>query len=293
MPKSAKETKIILSLTPALLIIGILFGVSILYGLAQSLGILTGSGQEKITLDAYVNILSGKGSTGREFWTSLAFSLWVAVTSTMVSAIFAVPLSIWLNNQKGFWQKIDILFLNWNLSFPHLVWAIGMLIFFSQSGVFARVAASLGWIENPSQFPVLIKDRLGIGIIIDYITKEIPFLTLTILSVLRTQTENFDVVAENLGANRWQRMRYITLPQIFPTLASGSLLVFAFVFSAYEVPAILGVRYPRMLPVLALDLFTNPDLNSRSEGMVISFVIALLVLIVAMVNLKMERRSKR
>ncbi len=293
MRNTDKNKNIILSLAPAILVIGVLFGASILYGLAQSLGLFLVNERDVISFDAYLNVLSGKGASGREFWISMAFSLWIAVSSTLVSAIFATPLAIWLNKQKGFWRKVDILFLNWNLSFPHLVWAIGMLMFFSQSGLIARFAASFGWIESPSQFPILVKDRLGIGIIIDYITKEIPFLTLTILAVLRSQTENYEIVAQNLGATRWQRLWFITIPQVLPALASGSLLVFAFVFGAYEVPAILGVRYPRMLPVLALDLFTNPDLNSRAEGMVISFIIALVVLVVAVVNLKIERKWKQ
>jgi putative spermidine/putrescine transport system permease protein len=74
---------------------------------------------------------------------------------------------------------------------------------------------------------------------------------------------------------------------------AGSLIIFGFVFSAYEVPAILGVRYPRMLPVLALDFFLNPDLNSRAEGMVISFVITLIVMIVAIISLRGENEGKQ
>jgi hypothetical protein len=44
-----------------------------------------------------------------------------------------------------------------------------------------------------------------------------------------------------------------------------------------------------MLPVLALDFFLNPDLNSRAEGMVISFVITAIVLLVAIVSLRSEK----
>jgi putative spermidine/putrescine transport system permease protein len=134
---------------------------------------------------------------------------------------------------------------------------------------------------------------MGIGIIIDYVTKEIPFLALILLAVLRSQSENYEVVAENLGATRWQRLRYITLPMVLPSLIAGSLLVFAFVFSAYEVPALLGVRYPRMLPVLALDFFVNPDLNSRNEGMAISFIIAAIVMVVAAISLRQENRQEK
>jgi putative spermidine/putrescine transport system permease protein len=129
----------------------------------------------------------------------------------------------------------------------------------------------------------MVRDRFGIGIIISYTLKEIPFLTLLILAVLRTQVEGYQTVAENLGANRWQRFRWVTLPLVRPAMVAGGLLVFAYIFGAYEVPALLGVRYPRALPVLALDSFVNPDLHARAEGMAISIMIALIVLITTMI----------
>ena len=155
-----------------------------------------------------------------------------------------------------------------------------MLLLLTQSGLLARWADALGLIDAPVDFPILVRDRYGIGIILTYLGKEIPFLTLLILALLRTQSEGYLLVAENLGANAWQRFRLITLPLVRPALVPGSLLVFAYIFGAYEVPALLGVRYPRALPVLALESFTNPDLRARSEGMAISLIVAFVVLLI-------------
>lgn len=278
-----------LRLAPALLVIGILFGTSIVYGAGQSLGVMAAIGQQEASLDAYRNVLTGSGPAGREFWPSLGFSLWISGASTLLSALGALPVALWLNGRRGQSQQKETLALNWNLAFPHLVWAVALLLFLSQSGMLARLAAFFGWVQTPAYFPVLVRDRLGFGIILSYVTKEIPFLALIVLAVLRSQPENSAVVAENLGANRWQRLRYITLPQVLPALTAGSLLVFAYVFSAYEVPAVLGVRYPRALPVLALDFFTNPDLSSRAEGMAISFLIAIIVILLAVISIRQNK----
>ena len=64
-----------------------------------------------------------------------------------------------------------------------------------------------------------------------------------------------------------------------PSLFSASIIVFAFSFGAYEVPALLGVTYPQMLPVMSFEFFLNPDLNARSEGMALSIIIAMIVMI--------------
>ena len=272
------STRTLLHLTPTLAVLTILLGASLLYGLAQSLGYLTIIGEKELNLTAYQNLISGQGTAGREFWVSLGFSLWVSLASTILSAIGALFLATLLNRRPS---RLNTFALNWNLAFPHLVWGVFMLLLLSQSGLLARWAGALGIIETPADFPVLVRDRFGLGIILTYLGKEIPFLTLLILALLRTQSDGYLRVAQNLGANAWQRFRLVTLPLVRPALVSGSLLVFAYIFGAYEVPALLGVRYPRTLPVLALESFTNPDLRARAEGMAISLIIAFIVLMIA------------
>lgn len=281
-----------LSLAPAIFILLILTGASLLYGVSQSLGMISITGDESISLSAYRNLFLGQGLAGREFWGSLGFSLWVSTASTLISGGIALLLAVWLAEKRDRFGRFDTLILNWNLSFPHLVWAVALLLLLSQSGLLARWAAALGLIQTPAEFPVLVRDRYGIGIILSYIGKEIPFLTILLLSILRTQPQGYVLVAENLGANYWQRLRYVTIPMVKPALLSGSLLVFAFVFSSYEVPALLGVKYPRMLPVLALRLFSDPDLNARVDGMAISLVITVIVLVIAFISLRSERRNE-
>ncbi len=279
-----------IALAPALILIILLLGASLVYGIAQSLGSMSVIGQEALSLDAYRNLLTGQGAAGREFWGSLAFSLWISLASTLISSALALFVAVWLNEHRKT-SGAETLALNWNLAFPHLVWAVALLLFLSQSGLLARWAAALGLIEVPSDFPVLLRDRFGFGIILHYVTKEIPFLALIVLAVLRTQPLGYNLVAENLGASRWQRMRHVTIPLVSPALLSGALLVFAFIFSSYEVPALLGVNYPRMLPVLALRYFNNPDLRARADGMAISLIITLIVLVVGVISVnKGERR---
>lgn len=270
--------RIWLTLAPALLVTGALFGASVVYALAQSLGYLTIIGEVQLGLAAYANVLSPQTIAGREFWAALGFSLWVSGASTLIAAAGALLIAAALSRRAAPADGATLLALNANLALPHLVWAIALLLLFSQSGLLARIAAALGWIVTPAEFPVLVRDHYGIGIIVHYVSKEIPFLLLIVLAVLRTQGSAYSAVAATLGAGPWQRLRRVTLPLVLPGLASGALIVFAFIFSAYEVPALLGVSFPRALAVLALDYFLNPDLSRRAEGMAISLIMALVVI---------------
>lgn len=276
-------------LAPALGLLAVLFGASVVYGVAQSLGWLPFLGQRDLNLHAYRNVVIGPQHSA-DFWRALLFSLWVSGAATVLSAGIAVIIAAALGESRRPQRRI-ITLLNLNLAFPHLVWAIGLGLLLAQSGLLARIAAAVGLIDAPAQFPVLVRDRFGIGIILAYVGKEVPFLLLLLLSILRSQAVQYGVVAENLGATRWQRLRFVTLPLVTPGLLAGSLLVFAFVFGAYEVPAVVGVRFPEMLSVLALDFFLNPDLRARAEGMAISVLMAFVVLIVVAGSLRLRRRT--
>ena len=272
--------KIILSLTPPLLIIGTLFFGGILYGFLQSLGYQPAIQKYDISFDAYYNVMFSE-RYAKLFWTGLGLNLWVSFVSTFLAAAFALFGALAI--RKTFFAK----------KICNLVVAVGMIFVFSQSGLLARFFTQIGFISSPSDFPVLVKDKYGFGIILAYIWKEAAFFFIILMSVLQSLGENFEELAQSLGANKWQRFRYVILPLVMPNLFSASIIVFAFSFGAYEVPAILGVNYPQMLPVMAFEFFLNPDLNARSEGMALSMIIALIVMILVVIYFRLTQSKIR
>ena len=285
------KLKIVLSLTPPLLIIGTLFFGGILYGFLQSLGYQPTIGRYDLNFDAYYNVMFSE-RYAKLFWSGLALNLWVSFVSTFLAAVLA----LWgaLSIRKTFFaKKICNFIFSLNLPMPHLVVAVGMIFVFSQSGLLARFFTQIGFIASPSEFPILVKDKYGFGIILAYIWKEAAFFFIILMSVLQSLGENFEELAQSLGANKWQRFRYVILPLVMPNLFSASIIVFAFSFGAYEVPAILGVNYPQMLPVMSLDFFLNPDLNARSEGMALSMIIAFIVMVLVVIYFRLTQSKIR
>jgi putative spermidine/putrescine transport system permease protein len=277
------------------LTLGALTAAGLGFGAAQSLGLTAtvgsvGSGGGP-TPAAYEGLLTGRTPAGREFWVSLAFSLWVAGAATLVSAALALVLAVWLTSGPRPVGRASVFGLTANLAVPHLVWAVALLLLLSQSGILARVGAAAGLVDAPTEVPVLVRDPYGLGIVLHYVGKEVPFLLLIVLAVTRTQGAAYDQVARSLGAGFADRVCLVTLPLVAPALAAGSLLVFAVVFGTYEVPALLGVPYPRALPVLALDLFVDPDLRARPEAMAVSLLMTLVVMTAAVLARVAARRG--
>jgi putative spermidine/putrescine transport system permease protein len=281
------RTRIFMLLAPALLIIGVLFFGGLLIGIMRSLNYMPVIGLTQPNFDAYISIF-----TSREFYLSFLLSFHISFTSTVLSSILAIGAALLLRRQFLGRAVVNFLF-QLNLTVPHLVGAIGILYLFSQSGSFARLAAEWGMIARPGEFPALVFDPYAIGIILQYVWKEVPFIGVIVLANMQAIGEDYEAVARSLGASRWQCFRYILLPMIFPGVLSASVIVFAFTFGAYEIPALLGTNYPAALPVLAYRKYTDVDLAARPEAMAMGIVIALLSAVMLYLYVRYTRRRIR
>ena len=281
------RTRIFMLLAPALLIIGVLFFGGLLIGIMRSLNYMPVIGLTQPNFDAYISIF-----TSREFYLSFLLSFHISFTSTVLSSILAIGAALLLRRQFLGRAVVNFLF-QLNLTVPHLVGAIGILYLFSQSGSFARLAAEWGMIARPGDFPALVFDPYAIGIILQYVWKEVPFIGVIVLANMQAIGEDYEAVARSLGASRWQCFRYILLPMIFPGVLSASVIVFAFTFGAYEIPALLGANYPAALPVLAYRKYTDVDLAARPEAMAMGIVIALLSAVMLYLYVRYTRRRIR
>ncbi len=281
--------RLVAMLAPAMVVVVLLFGGGLLYGFVRSLGWQPLIGRTDVSLQAYANILTGT-RYAEQFWVGLGLSLWISLASTVLSAVLAVGAALLIRStRRG--QRLSIFLFQLNLPIPHIVAAVGMLFLLSQSGLLSRLGAQLGLSNSPSDFPVLVRNRRGIGIILSYVWKEVPFIGVIVLAVLQSLSRDYEEVARTLGANAWQRFVYVILPLIAPALLSTSIIVFAFTFGAFEVPGVLGVRYPRVLPVLALRFFTDADLNARAEAMALSMIITVIVMALVAAYMQLTRRD--
>jgi putative spermidine/putrescine transport system permease protein len=282
-----ERLRIPILLAPAMVIIIVLFMGGLVMGLLQSLGYLPWAENYRWSFDAYVKIFNDKG-----FLRSLALTFWIGFASTILSMILAMVCALVL--RRDFPGKRFVMFIfQLNVPLPHIVGAIGVLFLFSQSGMLARVAHAIGLITESSQFPALVYDKYAIGIILEYLWKAVPFTGVIVLAVLQSVGEDYENVAQSLGANRWQRLWNVIVPLATPGLLRASVLVFAFTFGAFEVPYLLGQRFPSALPVLAYRSYHDVDLNVRPEAMAMSMIIAVLIIVLIMIYMRLSEMYVR
>jgi len=279
--------RITLLLAPAMALIGVLFFGGLAVGVMRSFNWMPVIGLTDPNLDAYRAVL-----TDPDFLRSFLLTFHISFTSTLISAVIAIAAALMLRRTFAGRGAINFLF-QLNLTVPHIVGAIGILYLFSQSGFFARMGYHIGLIARPGEFPALVYDPYAIGIILQYVWKEVPFIGVIVLAQMQALGTDYESVARSLGANRWQAFRHVLLPLIMPGVLSASVIVFAFTFGAYEVPLLLGASHPQALPVLAYKTYTDVDLAARPEAMAMAVVIALLSALMIWGYLRLTRAGVR
>jgi len=264
----------------------VLFGGGLAQALAQSFGYQPFLPARPLGLDAY-----------RELWAdpavraSIGLTLRIAVLSTTAAAVLGVAAAL-LVRSLGRSRAAFAALLQVTLPLPHIVAALAIGLLLAQSGELSRVAASVGLVDGPAQFPALTQDGFGWGIIVSHVWKEAPFVAVLVLAVLTKGVADLQDAARALGAGWWQRLWHIILPALAPALGAASVLVFAFTFGSYEVPFLLGRPFPATLPVVAYQQFRDPDLEARPLAMAIAVVTVLLVGLCALAYLRLADRLR-
>lgn len=283
-----KENRVLpFLISPTILILGGLFLGGFIFGVLQSFGMFSVIADEssQLNLDAYRTAFESE-----KVQAGLILTFKIAILSTFLSTTIALFLAISISRTKHF-QKLIIALVQFNVPVPHVVAATAILLTFSQSGLISRITNAAGLTDGTSDFPILTNDPSGMGILLSFLWKEIPFMCILILGALRGPVTRLDETAKTLGASYFYRLRRVIIPYIFPSILSGTIIVFAFTFGSFEVPYILGQPYPSMLSVATYEFYTNRDLAFRPVAMALATLTSLSIGILVFIYMRLTRRE--
>lgn len=252
-----------------IIILGI-FVTGLIMGFIQSLGHFKAIGFNGFTLKYYKEVL-----TSKDFLSSLGFSLYISIISSVIAVVLGILLSYSIFRINSKRKTIDSMY-KFPIIVPHIVAVLLVYNILVQNGILPRILYFTGLIKEPFQFPSLLYEKNGVGIIIAYLWKEIPFVAMVTYTILGNLSYNLSEVALNLGATNRQVFFHVFLPLIMPSVLSAFIIIFAFSFGAYEVPFLLGPTSPKALSVKAFIEYSNPDLTNRPYAMVINMILTFL-----------------
>ncbi len=251
------------------------------------------SSRSSAGLDVYRQLLAGESRVS-EFWQSVSFTLMVGVVSTVIAGVISLFVVSWWHQHRSTRRSRPPSLLSYSLvvSVPHLAWSAALFIWLSQSGILARISFAAGLIDSPGDFPVLVADPEGFGLIIHYTTKETPFIVVAGIAALSTQSAGLNDIAAGLGAGWFKRVRFVTWPAVRPAILGSMLISFGFVLHSVEAPAVLGASQPRMLPVVAAELFSEPSVERRAIAAALGVLLAVLAAAAGGVGAALVRRRR-
>ncbi|MBQ8161033.1 MAG: ABC transporter permease [Clostridia bacterium] len=216
------------------------------------------------SLQWYVNMFQD-----RTMLDSIYYTVLVAVIATVVSTIVGTVAAIGLSKARPIVKNVVLEVNNLPVMNPDIVTAIGLMLLF----ISTKVSLSLT------------------TLILSHITFCIPYVILTVMPKLRQLDDNVAEAALDLGANPWQALTKVILPQIYPAILSGALIAFSMSFDDFVISfftAGVGINNISMY-VYSMKRY-NPSVNALSTLIVV--VVTLILILVNVIPSIKERKNK-
>lgn len=126
--------------------------------------------------------------------------------------------------------------------------------------------------------------RLGLagtlrGLVLAHLTFVLPYALLLLLSGFGPELRGLEEMSRAAGLSAWQRLRWVTIPSLRPTLAATALMAFLVSWSQYGTSLAIAPTRPT-LPVLLLP-FIGSDPQVAAALSLLFLGPALLALVVA------------
>jgi len=149
----------------------------------------------------YEQLFQKEHSMLDSIWTTLI----VAGVATVVSTVVGTVAAIGLSKANRIIRTAVLEVNNLPVMNPDIVTAIGLMLLF----ISAKIQPSMA------------------TLILSHISFCIPYVILTVMPKLRQLDDNVAEAALDLGANPWQALIKVIIPQIYPAILSGALIAFS------------------------------------------------------------------
>jgi putative spermidine/putrescine transport system permease protein len=236
---------------------------------------------EALTAENYVRFFSDPFYTNI-FWTTLR----VAALCTVVCLIMGLPLAYVLARTQSRYKNILIMLVVLPLFVGNAVRAAGWMTLFGTKGFLNVSLDWLGIIDQPIQ--IMFTET---AVIFGVIAVNLPYMVLTLQSVIEGVNRNVEEAAFSLGAGPLTMFRRVLLPLALPGILAGTILTFILGMNAYATPVLLGGPKFKMMGPLVFGQF---QLNNWPFGAAVAFILMTATLVLtATANIMVQRRYRR
>lgn len=224
---------------------------------------------ETFTLSNYVEFF-----TNSYFLNTYLTTLRVGAVATLICLLFGFPLAYVLARTRSRYKDLMIIGIVLPLFVGNAVRAAGWMSFLGSRGLLSVTLMEWGITGSPTDF-MYTEGTVIVGII----AVNLPYMVLSLQSVIEGIDRNIEEAAFSLGAQPLVMARRVLLPLALPGVAAGTILTFILAMNAYATPVLLGGPSFRMMAPVVYGQF---QLNNWPGAAAIAFILMVTTLLLTM-----------
>ena len=174
---------------------------------------------------------------------------------TLFSLLLGFPLAYWVSNlseRRANLVMVLVLIPFWT---SVLVRVAAWIVILQSEGLVNKALVGSGLAPHP--LPLLF-NRVGVYIAMTHIL--LPFMILPLYSVMKSISPTYQRAAVSLGSHPFGAFWRVYVPQTYPGVGAGALLVFILSIGYYITPALLGGPNDQMVSYYVA-YYTNSTIN--------------------------------
>jgi len=216
---------------------------------------------DALTVENYVKFF-----TDLYYTAVLTRTVRIAFITTAICLLMGFPLAYVLARTRTRYKNILIMLVVLPLFVGNAVRAAGWMVAFGNKGVINASLMGTGMISTPLE--IMFTET---AVIIGITAVNLPFMVLTLQSVIEGIDRAVEEAAFNLGATPMQMAYRVLLPLAMPGVLAGTILTFILAMNAYATPVLLGGPRFQMMGPLVYGQFVQQ--NNWPFGGAIAFIL--------------------
>jgi putative spermidine/putrescine transport system permease protein len=193
-------------------------------------------------------------------------TLGVALLCTALTLVLAYPAAYWVGRIQSRWKSLVVIATLFPLLVGNVVRSAGWMALFARGGLINTALLKTGLVSEPVELLYTPK-----AVVLGIIAVVLPYMILTIASVIESIPRDLEDAASSLGASGLRTFWRVILPLSAPGVAAGCILVFVLCMNTYATAVLLGGPRFKMMAPAVYDQFVRG--NNWPMGATLAFML--------------------
>jgi putative spermidine/putrescine transport system permease protein len=172
-------------------------------------------------------------------------TLALGLVVTVLALVLAYPVAYMLARTRSRWRQLLVFLVISPLVVSIVIRSFGWMVLLGRAGTVNTLLQALGVTDHPL---ALMYNWFGVVVALTHVL--LPYMILTLASVIEGIPESLEDTAAVLGAGWWQRFRLVVFPLSLEGVGAGVTLVFMLAIGSFVSVLLLGGADTLVLPLL-------------------------------------------